>query len=90
MLRSGGNRREPCLRPSDRANRHRPQRPFLGRETSMAKKSVEELKAQYKGIQECQSEMSREGVSSKEPAMKQMANQLGKLDKEIKKAERSR
>ncbi|GAB2564458.1 hypothetical protein [Kribbella endophytica] len=56
----------------------------------MAKKSVEELKAQYKGIQECQSEMSREGISSKEPAMKQMANQLGKLDKEIKKAERSR
>jgi flagellar biosynthesis chaperone FliJ len=56
----------------------------------MAKKSVEELKAQYKGIQEVQSEMGKSGVSAKEPAMKQMAGQLSKLDKEIKKAERSR
>lgn len=52
--------------------------------------SLEKLKAQYEGIKECQSDMSKAGVSSRSSQMRIMTNQLGKLSKKIEKLEKGR
>ena len=52
--------------------------------------SLENLKAQYDGLKECQSDMSKAGVPSGSSQMRIMTNQLGKLAKKIEKAEKNR
>ncbi|TWD84173.1 hypothetical protein FB561_5348 [Kribbella amoyensis] len=54
----------------------------------MAKKTLEELKAEYQGLAESQAELRKMGASASSPQMKQTANQLGKLSKQIDKLER--
>jgi type II secretory pathway component PulM len=56
----------------------------------MADKTLEQLKAEYAAIQECQRDMRKAGASANDPAFKETANRLGSLSRQIDKAEKRR